>query len=80
MTPPAHHEDFLALVEDHKKILHKVANSYCRNPADRPDLIQEIVLQPWRSFHRNSGTGTSALAPSRASPRIPTVGVPNGPG
>ncbi len=52
MTPPAHHDEFLALVEDHKKILHKVANSYCGNPADRPDLIQEIVLQLWRSFHR----------------------------
>ena len=25
-------------------------------------------------------TGTSALAPCRASPRIPVVGVPNGPG
>jgi RNA polymerase sigma-70 factor (ECF subfamily) len=41
---------FSALVEDHKGILYKVANGYCRNPGDRDDLIQEIVIQLWRSF------------------------------
>ena len=43
---------FLSLLDLHKKILYKVASSYCRNPADRPDLVQEIVVQLWRSFGR----------------------------
>ena len=30
---------FLALLDEHKKILYKVAGSYCRNPADREDLV-----------------------------------------
>lgn len=49
---PSRQEDFLALLEEHKKILYKVASSYCRNPADRQDLAQEIVVQLWRSFDR----------------------------
>ncbi len=43
-------ERFQALVEEHKKILYKVCHSYCRNPDDREDLAQEIVVQLWRSF------------------------------
>jgi RNA polymerase sigma factor (sigma-70 family) len=43
-------ERFLNLVEDHKKILYKVCHSYCRNPDDRDDLAQEIIVQLWRSF------------------------------
>ena len=43
-------ERFQALVEEHKKILYKVCHSYCRNPGDREDLAQEIVVQLWRSF------------------------------
>jgi RNA polymerase sigma factor (sigma-70 family) len=36
-------------MEDHKKILYKVCNSYCKNPGDRDDLAQEIIVQLWRS-------------------------------
>jgi RNA polymerase sigma-70 factor (ECF subfamily) len=43
-------ERFLNLMEDHKKILYKVCHSYCRNPGDRDDLAQEIIVQLWRSF------------------------------
>lgn len=39
----------MALIEDHKKIIYKVSNAYCRNAEDRKDLFQEIVLQLWRS-------------------------------
>ena len=45
-------EEFLSLLEEHRKILYKVASSYCRNPTDRQDLVQEIVVQLWRSFDR----------------------------
>jgi RNA polymerase sigma-70 factor (ECF subfamily) len=43
---------FLSLLEDHKGILVKIAGAYCANPADRPDLVQEMVVQLWRSFGR----------------------------
>ena len=49
MTTPEQ-ERFQNLVEDHKKILYKVCHSYCRNPGDRDDLAQEIIVQLWRSF------------------------------
>lgn len=43
---------FLIVIENNKGILYKVANSYCRNIDDRQDLIQEIVLQLWKSFDK----------------------------
>jgi RNA polymerase sigma-70 factor (ECF subfamily) len=43
---------FVALVDEHRKILYKVAGAYCRGEADRADLAQEIVGQLWRSFPR----------------------------
>src|SRR5271168_985458 len=43
-------EQFQSLVDEHKKILYKVCNSYCRNRDDREDLAQEIMIQLWRSF------------------------------
>ncbi len=52
MPKPTQQDRFLILLDEHKKILYKVASSYCRNPADRPDLVQEIVVQLWRSFDR----------------------------
>lgn len=45
-------ERFLSLVEENKKILYKVANAYCKDPNDRPDLVQEIVIELWQSFNR----------------------------
>jgi RNA polymerase sigma-70 factor (ECF subfamily) len=46
---------FQGLIEEHKKILYKVCNLYCRNRADREDLAQEITIQLWRSFGRFDG-------------------------
>ncbi len=48
-------ETFAKLIEEHKLILYKVANSYCRNQDDRPDLIQEVLIQLWFSFDRFDG-------------------------
>lgn len=45
-------ERFLTLLDEHKKILYKIASSYCRGLEDRRDLEQEIVAQLWRSFGR----------------------------
>ena len=43
-------EIFLSVLESHKGILYKVANSYCKDNEDRKDLVQEIVIQLWKSF------------------------------
>ena len=48
----AREDEFLDLIEQHKNILFKIANLYCRNRADFADIVQEIVLQAWRSFGR----------------------------
>ncbi len=55
MTSQNQQDRFLTQVEEHKRILYKVANAYCANQDDRQDLIQEIVLQLWRSFDRFDG-------------------------
>jgi len=41
---------FISVIEAHKGILYKVANSYCKDNEDRKDLIQEIFIQLWKSF------------------------------
>ena len=43
---------FQQLLEQHKGLLYKVARTYCRDEADRQDLLQEILLQLWQSFHK----------------------------
>jgi RNA polymerase sigma factor (sigma-70 family) len=50
MPTPELHARFYTLIEEHKKILYKVANAYTHNRDDREDLAQEILLQLWRSF------------------------------
>ena len=50
MATPELQERFQTLMEEHKKILYKVCNTYARRQDDRDDLAQEIVLQLWRSF------------------------------
>ena len=47
-TTPSH--VFIQFLESHKGIIYKVANAYCRDEEDRKDLIQEIIVQLWRSF------------------------------
>lgn len=44
--------EFLARLENHKRILFKVAYLYCRDRDDRQDLVQEMLIQCWRSYER----------------------------
>lgn len=52
---PEPQDRFQSLIEQHKKILYKICNSYCRNPDDREDLAQQIVAQLWQSFRSFDG-------------------------
>jgi RNA polymerase sigma factor (sigma-70 family) len=52
MRPPLTDEQFSALIEAHKGIIYKIANSYCRNTEDRKDLIQGIIVHLWKSHGR----------------------------
>ena len=45
-------EAFLEMLEQYKKLIYKIATSYCSDDEDRKDLVQEIVLQLWRSFSK----------------------------
>ena len=49
---------FAELLERHRGIILKVAATYCRNPADREDVAQEIVTQLWRAFPKFDATRT----------------------
>jgi RNA polymerase sigma-70 factor (ECF subfamily) len=55
MTTRDLQEKFQHLVEEHKKILYKVCNSYCRERDSRDDLAQEIMIQLWRSLSKFDG-------------------------
>lgn len=52
MTRSTDQHQFIALVEQHKGILYKAANAFCRDPEDRDDLVQEIIAQLWQSYGR----------------------------
>lgn len=43
-------ELFEGLLESHRGILFKVANTYCWCSEDRADLLQEMATQLWRSW------------------------------
>jgi len=42
--------EFEQLLQSHRKIVLKVAASYCRDAHERADLAQEIAAQLWRAF------------------------------
>ena len=43
---------FVSLLDEHRKILYKIAGTYAHDASDRQDLVQETVVQLWRSFDR----------------------------
>lgn len=50
MTGTDARREFGELLERHRGIVFKVANTYARDPDDRADLGQEIAAQLWRAF------------------------------
>jgi RNA polymerase sigma-70 factor, ECF subfamily len=55
MAHPAQQDRFVALLQEHRRILRSVSSAYCRDPADRQGLVQDMVVQLWRSFGRYDG-------------------------
>ena len=47
--------EFIQLIEEHQRIIHKVCRMYVQRPDDREDLFQEITLQAWKSYPRFKG-------------------------
>lgn len=53
-------KDLINILNNHRGLIFKVCNIYCRDSEDRKDLFQEIVLQTWKSLP--SFRGDSALS------------------
>lgn len=58
MTATDRDSQFRELLERHRGIVFKVANSYARSTQDREDLAQEIAAQLWRAFPKYDGART----------------------
>ncbi len=52
MNPADKPDLFLSVIESNKGIIYKIVNSYCKQPEDRKDLVQEIMIQLWKSFEK----------------------------
>lgn len=49
-------DTFHQIIEQHKRILLKIARTYCQNEEDRQDLVQEMMIQIWKSLHKYNNT------------------------
>jgi RNA polymerase sigma-70 factor, ECF subfamily len=58
MSVPDSHDAFVDSIDRHRGILLKVAGAYSRNPIDREDLVQEIIVQLWRAYDRFNARST----------------------
>lgn len=45
-------QKFQQIIEQHKGILFKVVRTYCHNDEDRQDIMQEMMIQIWKSLPR----------------------------
>lgn len=48
--------NFLEILKQHEKILFKVSNAYCKDPEDRKDIIQDIIIQLWSTYDKYNPT------------------------
>jgi RNA polymerase sigma factor (sigma-70 family) len=55
MLQQAQKDQFLYLIQQNKKLVFKVCNAYCHDEEDRKDLVQEVIMQLWRSFEKYDG-------------------------
>lgn len=50
------HQEFHQIIAQHKGILFKVARTYCQNDDDRQDVLQEMMIQIWKSLPKYNDT------------------------
>lgn len=43
-------KEFIALLNQHQRIIYKVCNLYLQSHADKEDLFQEVTLQAWKAY------------------------------
>jgi RNA polymerase sigma factor (sigma-70 family) len=55
VTVPKHQSEFVALLEEHQNIVHRICRIYTQSEAEHKDLFQEISIQLWQSFDRFEG-------------------------
>lgn len=55
MSSPNNETEFVALLEEHQNIVHKICRLYTNGEAEYKDLFQEISIQLWRSYERFEG-------------------------
>lgn len=48
-------EEFIQLIETHKKLIYKICHTYCKEAESRKDLEQEIIIQLWRAMKKYNG-------------------------
>lgn len=48
-------KEFIQLLNQHQKIIHKVCNLYFTWQEDKEDLFQEITLQAWKAYSQFRG-------------------------
>ena len=51
MNTQPNKEIFINLIQENKRIIFKICNSYCPKKEERDDLAQEIVYQLWKSIN-----------------------------
>ena len=55
MSTPNSETEFVALLDEHQNIIHKICRLYTNNELEHEDLFQEISIQLWRSYGRFEG-------------------------
>lgn len=53
-------KEFLTMIQDNQRIIHKVCRIYRDSPEDREDLFQEVIFQLWRSYPSFGGGSKSS--------------------
>ncbi len=71
MSADGLHDAFVDHLGRHRAILFKVANAYCRNAADREDLVAEIIVQLWRAYGRFDGRSSFSTWMYRMAMNVP---------
>lgn len=48
-------ETFISIIKEHRNLIYKICLTYCKDPENRKDLEQEVLIQLWNSFKKFDG-------------------------